>query len=963
MRNALLNCTAATVLAAALATSAAAETEEASETFVLPNWGEIRAFEDDLSPFWGEINAFEGQVNPFWGEIRAFWGEINPFWGEIRAFWGEIRAFDGSLTPYWGEIRAFWDEMGPEWGTLYAQWGEIRAFDDDASDQYQVIARDLETMFEQAEAVFGAAVTDASGSSFQDAFLTTLLAKYDIDLHDPSSLGELDDEARSRFFLDFYDGLMGYSGVDRFDHWMGTANWTPALAQSAGLGDGVTVGLLDFAYGSELNITTKHRHGDRDDFDFNHGAAVASLIASPHDGEGLMGVAPDVTMNVYNPFDESLTASWSDVAAGITKLGQMKSDIINMSLGVPGWTLHQDWANVLGDSKVAMEAGDALFVIAAGNDGSSQQIDVDWSQVGTADNLLVVGSVGPTGEISSFSNRPGDACLVVNGACDDANRLMNRFLVAPGELVLVSDGEGGVTRLSGTSFAAPLVSGAAALVQSRWEWLDAPHTADVLLRSATDLGAPGVDPVYGRGMLNVEAALSPLDPNALVYASPNGSGSLIAANGQTVSTDSLGNLAMTSGQLRFAAPDAHQISAFEVLGDTYRDFVLPLNDVLIDSAASDGATVAGTENYLAERTSEPVQATGGKKKKKKKKFQDATEIVTALSANGRWSLGMTAAPRDPLEQTRDGELPFQTGLAMTNDAAGVELRLGVGEGALALSQQTGFGLFSDHRPESGGVNPVLGFASGGGYVMSGAQLSEATHVSFGATSTRDEHMYRDPFTGEERPTLTGLSDYTATAFLIDARHDLSDRVSINAGYTLLQEDAGVLGAQGSTALSLDGGTRTDAATFGAEVRAPNRFTASLSATVAQTNATAFDQSNLALADDLMSTAFQLTARRDGVLGDHDALRASIIQPLHVETGALEYTETRVVDRETGEMGEVTEQWRLGGERPLVAEMLYAAPILDGRADVSLFGRANISGDEQTADMAGAVAGVRFGMDF
>ena len=83
----------------------------------------------------------------------------------------------------------------------------------------------------------------------------------------------------------------------------------------------------------------------------------------------------------------------------------------------------------------------------------------------------------------------------------------------------MSDGHGGVTRYSGTSFAAPLVSGAIALMYERWPWLRAypKDVAKAILESAQDLGAPGVDPVYGHGLLDIEASQSALDLNDLVY--------------------------------------------------------------------------------------------------------------------------------------------------------------------------------------------------------------------------------------------------------------------------------------------------------------------------------------------------------------------------------------------------------------------------------------------------------------
>jgi hypothetical protein len=61
------------------------------------------------------------------------------------------------------------------------------------------------------------------------------------------------------------------------------------------------------------------------------------------------------------------------------------------------------------------------------------------------------------------------------------------------------------------------VTGAISLLQQRCGWLKQKprETADIILQSATDLGAPGVDPVYGHGLLNITASQAPLDYSKL----------------------------------------------------------------------------------------------------------------------------------------------------------------------------------------------------------------------------------------------------------------------------------------------------------------------------------------------------------------------------------------------------------------------------------------------------------------
>ncbi|WP_101064687.1 autotransporter domain-containing protein, partial [Xanthomonas phaseoli] len=115
---------------------------------------------------------------------------------------------------------------------------------------------------------------------------------------------------------------------------------------------------------------------------------------------------------------------------------------------------------------------------------------------------LVVGALdtaNPT-QLASYSN----ACGVAMRYC----------LVAPGTSLFIDpDATAGNIRYfygSGTSFAAPLVSGAAALVWQAFPYFNNDLVRQTLLGTATDLGAAGVDPVFGYGLLNVgKAVLGP----------------------------------------------------------------------------------------------------------------------------------------------------------------------------------------------------------------------------------------------------------------------------------------------------------------------------------------------------------------------------------------------------------------------------------------------------------------------
>ena len=959
MKNSLKSTVAAAALlgavgAPALAAQSPEPVEAANEyEFVLPSYGTINPFYGTINPFYGTINPFYGDISPFWGDISPFWGTINPFYGDISAFWGDISPFYGIINPFWGDISpfygdinafwgdisAFWGYIGPFWGDINAFWGDISAF---TEDDFAKLAADLDSVFDQADAVFGAAVAAKTGLSMDEAFLAELKARYGIDTSDPHSLAELDDRDRAAFFLEFYDNLMSFTGSDHVDHWMPAIGWRPSLAQSVGGGAGVTVGILDFSTPQRLD--GQRGGGGGDYLDLNHGLAVASLIGADMDGEGVMGVAPDADLRLENPFDESLTASWESVADGVQALTRSNASIINLSLGVPGWTFHSEWANVLSAPKVRAHADDVLFVFAAGNDGSVQSVDVDWGDVGAVENLLIVGSVNPAGEISSFSNQPGEACLTVDGVCGEGFRLMDRFLVAPGELILVPDGEGGLVRMSGTSFAAPLVSGAAALVQGRWGWLEPGDVAEVLLRSAQDLGAPGVDPVYGWGLLDVEASFQPFDMADLY---------MIGGDGMVTGR---GEFGFVNGQV-LSNVEGEYVTVFEDFGDAFRDFQVSVDHINLGNDDS-----AGTNDDAEEYIEDQTRGNGNANGRGKKKFAYVPDERRVIARSGAVTVTSFASRLDAGEMHSDGDLPFQAGFAIENEVSGDSVRFGFGEGALAFSQGSAFGVSSDHRPGTGGVNPVLGFASGGAYGAGETALTDRLGLVVAVTSTRDAYRFTDPITGESTALFATLEAYAANAVAAELRGQVNDRVRVSAGYTRLQESNALLGAQGLGALAFSNAA-TDAATFGAEAELPGRMTLAGSATLGRTHATSEAGSALSLSEALVSTAFQVSLSREGLFGADDAARFSLVQPLHVEAGALSYTTSVVTDRSSGSLGAQTQRWAISGERMLAAELLYAAPLLDGRAGLTLFTRVEAPEARFAGDSAAFAAGWRIDLDF
>ncbi len=907
---------------------------------ISPFAGDINPFRGDINPFYGDISPFWGDINPFWGDINPFAGDINPFYGDINPFWGDISPFVGDINPFYGDINPFWEMAGPLWGDINTDWHLLQSGDTAGDITYGDVSSDLSDLLSAAEDAFGGMVTAQTGMSFQDAIVVPLLDEFGLDLNNENTLAEIDSIERSYFFLAFYDALMGYTGLDRVDHWMPQINWSPALAMEYNLGHRVIVGMIDFSVAVTDGSVTAGI-GGMDSLDFNHGAAVASLIAAPIDGEGVMGVAPGAQVFLSNPFDESLTASWDDVAHSVYHLTRMNSHIINMSLGVPGWTFHQDWAEVFSSRAVMRQHRPSLFVFAAGNDGSVQTVDIAWDTVRNVGNILIVGSVSPTDEISYFSNRPGEACFTVAGNCADGHRLMDRYLVVPGELILTSDGEGGVTRQSGTSFAAPLVSGAAALVKGQWPWLPAGSIADLLLDTAQDLGEPGVDPVYGAGLLDVNAALSPVDWDNVFVIDHRGR------------QHSISDLYFGSGRLRFKSY-GYRVPVFEVHKDALRDFAISLDDLRTVHNSSNAWSEADAYQYFAERLTSAYTRYG---------FNDAPRVGQVVGSRGDLVITAFASRTDAADLGYSRSLGFHTGLQLENGTTGNSFEFGIGEGAVAMANQGGFGLFSDHRPETGGVNPVLGFASGGAYIASDWAIADDTTVTLGITPTRESREFIMPGTGEIQPLFRDLAPYEAGAISLAATHNFDNGGSASIGFTQLHEATGLLGAQAQGAFSFDGGSDTQALTLRLNNPLTSALTLSTSATFARTGFDTLGNGQFELANQIQSTAYQVSMEYAGLFSHGDRARFSLVQPLHTEAGRVTFTSTAVTDRETGALGVVSENWELGGQRRIISELLYSLPVPQENMTIDTFLRVDLTGQVVDNDPAGLGAGATFSWRF
>ena len=316
---------------------------------------------------------------------------------------------------------------------------------------------------------------------------------------------------------------------------------------------------------------------------------------------------------------------------------------------------------------------------------------------------------------------------------------------------------------------------------------------------------------------------------------------------------------------------------------------------------------------------------------------------------------MSIASQDPTAYLtgHSGEVPHS---AMRAAAPGgiFAISAGHGAGAMALAGQRGFAMISDFSGD-GGVNPLLTLASGGGFFASEVALSGRTRLSFGYTERRlaaADDLARSPV---ERAFGQG-EDRSANALNLRLDHDFAPGTGLSLSYTLLREDNAMLAVQARNDL-LEGGSHSEALTFGAAAQLGSGLSLAASASAGRTRTADHAQQLVTSGAGVLTTAFAVSATKNGLLGRDDRLRLSFTQPMHVESGRMTLHAAGVADRATGELGVVESEFAIAGQdRIHTGELLYAAPLQDGRGEVSLFGRATLgaAADHRT----GVAGGVR-----
>ena len=217
-------------------------------------------------------------------------------------------------------------------------------------------------------------------------------------------------------------------------------------------------------------------NSDSSDTD-GHGTGVAGTAAAiGNNGVGVSGVAMNCRIMPIRISDATGYAYYSAMANAVTYAADHGARVANLSFKASNSSAVRSAAQYLNSKG-------GVLTVSAGNDGLFDT---------TADNpyLLTVSATDSTDTLASWSSTGN-----------------NVDLAAPGVSVLLTMKGGGYGWGSGTSFSAPCVAGAAALLISIKPSLSATEVMDLLKQTADDLGAPGWDTSYGYGRVNAYKAV------------------------------------------------------------------------------------------------------------------------------------------------------------------------------------------------------------------------------------------------------------------------------------------------------------------------------------------------------------------------------------------------------------------------------------------------------------------------
>jgi subtilisin family serine protease len=373
-------------------------------------------------------------------------------------------------------------------------------------------------------------------------------------------------------------------------YYNGHYSWYAGNAPSAAAGTGIGVKIAvadtginarEASTGSAISIDVAasydyvaDRAGAGAD-EYGHGTHVAGIIAAPKNGSGMHGLAYNASLVNFKVGNGPITATDAQLADMMNRAANAGAMIINNSWAAPASPITSFSREQLESSMPLLIEGSRAYVakggvvvFAAGNDAAAQpalHAGLPHRITGIEPGWLAVVAIDVSGTLAGYSNRCGVAaawCLAAPGGG------------ASGGLYSMQN-NGGYASLSGTSMAAPHAAAAIGALKSMFVNLSYLQIRDRLLYTANRSGTYADASAYGQGLMDLDAASSPVGGVAVpTGTSASGATAAVAGSGIAFQPGALRTLRMQSWVL---VVDNYQRAPFWMAADTFfREATPPL---------------------------------------------------------------------------------------------------------------------------------------------------------------------------------------------------------------------------------------------------------------------------------------------------------------------------------------------------------------------------------------------------
>ncbi len=631
-----------------------------------------------------------------------------------------------------------------------------------------------------------------------------------------------------------------------------------------------------------------------------HGTHVAGIAAGLN-----VGLASGASILPVRVCDSYTGSCPGDIDGAIVWASQHGAKVINLSLG-GSFLSSRDVMS----ARTAVSNG-ALLVVAAGNGGNAKPVSGFLGGAalydGVRGSLIVVGALDATNHIAYFSQTPGATCLMQSSG---TYCMQNYFVVAPGYAITSSVGGGGYATMSGTSMATPYVSGVAADIKGLWPYLTMPQVASIIFGTAIDLGAPGPDPVYGKGLVDLATALQPSGTTSVVTSGTTVTGTTTTttttstggstppkSNGR--SSNSINDISM-SGALSSGLSQSSflkKVVAVDGYGRTY-------SADLTKGVSSEGFDISGFVmlDQLLTSSSAPGTVSSGYQAITSAGYSPQLGLVTMSGLVDRVT---TPAVFAASPASRDVVQGYMSNLAISASPSedlsfdmGYKLHLAGRINEFdANSSQAYSGLYLS----ASAVNsPYASLTDGGNYVGTTIKVADGLNVRTGFTwmtpngqqsvlpandllAYYDMHHQAAPF--EQR---------AANAAIMGVSWNFADWGGLGVVASQTDEHNGVLGGTGSGALNVAHSASTSAIDASMRIGLGANWLATVSYGEGLTHLDLQSNGLLTAASALRSRSYGIAVATRNVFGD-DSLGFAITRPMHIYSGNGTLTAATAVD--------------------------------------------------------------------